>query len=416
MDYSSVNALRANEVEVMRQILHVDMDAYYASVEQHDRPELRGKPVIVGGPSKRGIVCAASYEARPFGVRSAMPMVEAMRKCPEGIVVAPRHARYAEVSRSIFGIFRRYTPLVEGLSLDEAFLDVTGSQRLFGRGEEIARQIKDAIRAETGLTASAGVAHCKFVAKIASDLRKPDGLVVVPDDVAAFLAPLPVERMWGIGPKTAKRVRDAGYSTIGDLARADAQHLEYLLGSWGAYINQLARGQDDRDVIADGDAKSIGAEETFEQDLTDRASMEHYLLAQSARVASRLVREELVARCVSVKIKYSDFTAVSRQLTLREAVCDTDSIFHAARELLSRIPIAGKRVRLTGVSMSDFAQASAPQSLFPDERIVRGRAIETATQALRDRFGKQGVTRAALLEPEDETIANLHPHTRAPRT
>lgn len=384
-----------------RQILHVDMDAYYASVEQRDHPEYRGKPVIVGGPSKRGIVSAASYEARKFGVRSAMPLVEAMRRCPQGIVVAPRHSHYAEVSRGFFAIFKRFTPLVEGLSLDEAFIDVTASQRLFGSGPEIAQQIKDAVRAETGLTASAGVASSKFVAKIASDLKKPDGLVVVPDDVAAFLAPLPVERMWGIGPKTSKRVREAGYATIGDLARADVRHLEQILGSWGAYIHELARGDDDREVIPDGDAKSVGAEETFEVDITDRKELERHLLHQSARVAGRLVRDEIAARCVSVKIKYFDFTSVSRQKTLSESVCDTDSIFHAACELLSRIPL-DRKVRLTGVSVSDLSPANTPQTLFPDEKIARGRVIETATQALRDRFGNQGITRAALLDPEDD--------------
>lgn len=378
------------------------MDAYYASVEQRDRPELRGKPVIVGGPSKRGIVSAASYEARPFGVRSAMPLVEAMRRCPKGIVVAPRHARYAEVSRGIFAIFRRFTPLVEGLSLDEAFIDVTASQNLFGTGEAIARKIKDAIKAETDLTASAGVATSKFVAKIASDLRKPDGLVVVPDDVAGFLAPLAIERMWGIGPKTAKLVREAGYNTIGDLARADPAQLERLLGSWGAYIHELAKGSDTREVIPDSDAKSVGAEETFEEDVSDIRVMEHHLLSQSARIASRLVRDEISARCVSVKIKYADFTSVTRQKTLNESVCDTDSIYRAACELLRRIPLAHMRVRLTGVSVSDLSPLGQPQTLFPDERVIRGRAIETATQALRDRFGKSGVTRAALLNDEEE--------------
>src|SRR5580698_11007059 len=232
-----------------RTILHVDMDAFYASVEQRDDPALRGKPVIVGGRSRRGVVLAASYEVRPSGVRSAMPMAEALRRAPDAIVVPPRRDAYAEASEQAFAIFRRYTPLVEPLSLDEAFLDVTGSRAIFGDGEAIASAIKRDVRQELRLTASAGVAPCKFAAKIASDLRKPDGLVVVPSgEVAAFLAPLPVERMWGIGPKTAPKMHAMGYRTIGDLARADESALERLLGSWGTEVGRLARGEDARDV------------------------------------------------------------------------------------------------------------------------------------------------------------------------
>jgi DNA polymerase-4 len=236
----------------LRKIIHIDMDAFYASVEQNDDPKLRGKPVIVGGPSRRGVVTAASYEARPFGVHSAMPMAEAQRLCPQAIVVPPRMARYAEVSGIVFEIFGRFTPLVEGLSLDEAFLDVTHSQSLFGDGATIARRIKDAVRRETGLVASAGVASSKFVAKVASDLRKPDALVVVPDgEEAAFLAPLVIERMWGVGKKTAPRLHAEGLRLIGDLARADPMRLEQLLGSWGREVHRLARGEDDRDVVPD---------------------------------------------------------------------------------------------------------------------------------------------------------------------
>ena len=219
------------------------MDAFYASVEQRDHPELRGKPVLVGGPSARGVVAAASYEARKFGARSAMPMAEALRRCPQAIVVPGRHGHYAAVSSQVFAIFRRYTPLVEGLSLDEAFLDVTGSRALFGDGVEIARRIKAAIRGELELTASAGVAPSKFIAKIASDLEKPDGLVVVrAGEEEAFLAPLSIDRMWGIGPRAAVHLREAGLETIGDLARAGEGRLERLLGSWGASVHRLARG------------------------------------------------------------------------------------------------------------------------------------------------------------------------------
>src|SRR5579883_26373 len=253
----------------MKTILHVDMDAFCASVEQRDDPSLRGKPVIVGGPSRRGVVLAASYEVRPSGVRSAMSMAEALRRAPHAVVVRPRHEAYARASERAFAIFRRYTPLVEPLSLDEAFLDVTASRALFGDGGSIGRAIKRDVAAELGLTASAGVAPCKFVAKVASDLSKPDGLLVVaPADVEAFLAPLAVERMWGVGPKTAPALRALGYRTLGDLARAGADALEGVLGAWGVEVTRLARGLDERDVVADGVARSIGAEQTYEQDLT----------------------------------------------------------------------------------------------------------------------------------------------------
>src|SRR5258708_14474658 len=225
------------------------MDAFYASVEQRDDPALRGKPVIVGGSARRGVVLAASYEVRPFGVRSAMPMAQALRLAPRAIVVAPHFDRYTEASAAVFAIFRRYTPLVEPLSLDEAFLDVTGSQALFGDGVAIARAIKQAVRTELGLTPSAGVAPCKFAPKIASDLQKPDGLVVVaPGGVAEFLRPLPIERLWGVGPKTSPPMRALGYETIGDLARAGEDALERVMGSWGAHVARLARGDDERDV------------------------------------------------------------------------------------------------------------------------------------------------------------------------
>src|SRR5690606_17777249 len=248
----------------MRKILHVDMDAFFASVEQRDDPRLRGKPVVVGGASRRGVVAAASYEAREFGVRSAMPMAEALRRCPRLIVVPPRGDRYGEVSARVFDVFHAYTPLVEGLSIDEAFLDVTASRSLFGDGPTIARRIKQDVLDATGLTCSAGVAPCKFVAKIASDMEKPNGLTVVAGDVAAFLAPLPIERMWGIGPKTAPTLRRLGYATLGDLARADPAALERALGSWGPEVRELARGNDPRDVVPDREAKSIGAECTYD--------------------------------------------------------------------------------------------------------------------------------------------------------
>ncbi|MGH7440813.1 MAG: DNA polymerase IV, partial [Polyangiaceae bacterium] len=361
----------------MRVILHVDMDAFYASVEQRDEPSLRGKPVIVGGRSRRGVVLAASYEVRPFGVRSAMPMAQALRLAPRAVVVPPRMDRYAEASAEVFAIFRRFTPLVEPLSLDEAFLDVTASQALFGDGETIAGAIKRAVRQELDLTASAGVAPCKFAAKVASDLRKPDGLVVVPPGrVAEFLRPLPVERMWGVGPKTSPKMRALGYATIGDLARAGEDTLERVMGSWGAHIARLARGDDERDVDPAGAARSIGAEVTHEEDLVDRDALRACLLEHCERVARRLVRAGLCARSITVKIKYADFSLRTRRATLPAPANDTGTLHRAAVECLERVPLEGRSVRLTGVSVAGLVAGDPAPALFPDPAADRRRPLE----------------------------------------
>jgi DNA polymerase IV len=382
----------------VRQILHVDMDAFYASVEERDSPELRGKPLIVGGASRRGVVLAASYAVRPMGVHSAMPMAQALRLCPEAVVVRPHMERYAEVSTSVFEIFRAFTPLVEGLSLDEAFLDVTASQSLFGDGAAIARQIKDRIKTELGLTASAGVAPSKFVAKIASDLDKPDGLVVVREaEVASFLGPLPIERMWGVGPKTAPKLRELGLRTIGDLARAKLAVLEQLLGSWGVQVRALARGDDPREVDPERGAKSIGAEQTYEHDLFGREAIEKTLLEHAARVAQRMVKEGLSARGVVVKLKYADFTLRSRRTMLPEPVSDTGSIHAAAQALLSQFPADRRGVRLTGVSVTHLSEEPPPATLFPDVRADKGRKVEELILRVEDRLGAR-LTRAALVE------------------
>ncbi|HSN81847.1 MAG TPA: DNA polymerase IV [Polyangiales bacterium] len=381
----------------MRVVIHFDMDAFFASVEQLDEPTLRGKPVLVGARSRRGVVAAASYEARPSGVRSAMSMVEALRRCPQAIVVPPRRARYLEVSRQVFEIFGRYTPLVEGLSLDEAFLDVTGSRSLFGDGVTIARRIKQDIRTEVGLTGSAGVAPNKFVAKIASDLHKPDGLTVVPaEDTPEFLAPLPLERMWRVGPKARVRLRDAGLKTIGDLARADANTLERLLGSWGPTARALARGEDDRPVVVGAPPKSLGSESTFEHDLRSRDALLRPILEQSMQVADRLVAKGLWAGVVTLKVKYADHRIRTRQARLPRAVADTDAIFRAASDLLDRLDDLAMGVRLTGVSVSELSHAPG-EELFPDHDRLRRERLATATRALRERFGAAGLTRASLM-------------------
>lgn len=405
---------RLGSVDGPRQILHVDMDAFYASVEQRDDPRLRGRPVVVGGASRRGVVCAASYEARPFGVRSAMPMAEALRRCPDAIVVPPRMEHYAEVSRAVFGILERYTPLCEGLSLDEAFLDVTASRSLFGDGEAIAGAIRAAIRAELALTASAGVATSKFVAKIASDLRKPDAVVVVPaGEERAFLAPLPVERMWGVGPKAAAALHAAGLRTIGDLAVADPRRVARTLGaSWGEAVVRLARGEDARGVDPDREAVSMGAEDTFEHDVRTEEDALARLLSQTERVVARLVEGKLAARVVVIKVKYADFKLVSRRATVPEPLADTASIFEVVRELIRRVPIEGRRVRLTGVSLGGLvAHADAAPTLFPDRARERRERLESSLREVSSRFGEGTVSRAAARGRDGVGWSNTRPKT-----
>lgn len=370
------------------------MDAFYASIEQLDDPSLRGKALIVGGRSPRAVVTTASYEARPFGVRSAMPMMDALRRCPHAIVVPPRMSRYAEVSRAIMAILRRFTPLVEPLSLDEAFVDVTHSTQLFGSGESIAKTIRAAIRDELGLTASAGVATSKFVAKIASDLRKPDGLtVVVAGREAEFLAPLAVSRMWGVGPKATEKLARASIKTIGDLARRTPSDLARILGSsWGEYIVELARGIDPREVVPEREAVSIGAENTFERDLRGIAELEPEILAQASRVAARLVEAGLTCRVVTLKIKLSDHTLITRRTTLDAAAADTVTIHRAALAQLARVELGGAGVRLTGVSLSGLVPEQKEQRpLFPDAAQSRRRLLEKTLGDVRAKFGDDAV-------------------------
>lgn len=376
------------------------MDAFFASVEERDDPSLRGRPVVVGGSTHRGVVAAASYEARKFGVHSAMPMAEALRRCPRAVVVPPRGERYAEVSAQIFDVFHKYTPLVEGLSLDEAFLDVTASRALFGDGATIARLVKKDIFIATGLTASAGVAANKFVAKIASDLEKPDGLTVALGDVAGFLAPLPVEKMWGVGPKTAPTLRRLGFVTIGDLAKADPQVLARVLGSWGPEVRELARGNDARDVIADREAKTIGAEVTYDVDLSGREAIARTLLAHASRVAERLTTLGLGARAVVVKLKLHDFTLLTRRMTLPARASDTQTLHDACLALLDRFPLsANARVRLTGVSAQDLGPVDPKQpELFRDRRAERRRDVEGVLLRAKERYGNKPITFATLLE------------------
>ncbi|TAL08930.1 MAG: DNA polymerase IV, partial [Nitrospirae bacterium] len=318
-----------------RHILHVDMDAFYAAIEQHDHPELRGKPVLVGGsPQSRGVVSTASYEARPFGCDSAMPMAQAIRLCPQAVVIPPRMERYLEVSRQVFEILEQFTPLVEPLSIDEAFLDATGSIRLLGPAERIARGLRQRILQATGLTASVGVAPNKFIAKLASDQQKPDGLVVVQaGEVRAFLDPLPISCLWGVGRATLPRFEQLGIRTFGDARRLSEPQLQDHFGEAGAHFFRLVRGIDDRPVVTDREARSISHEVTFPEDVQDRDRLRAVLLEQTEQVARRLRRHSLRACTIVLKLRLPDFTTLTRRTTLDTSTDQTEILWNAAAML-----------------------------------------------------------------------------------
>jgi DNA polymerase-4 len=350
----------------VRRIVHVDMDAFYASVEQRDRPELRGRPVAVGGaPDQRGVVAAASYEARAFGVRSAMPMARAVRQCPSLVIVPPDFTKYRAVSRLVFEIFRRVTPLVEPLSLDEAYLDVTENAWGETLGSAVARRLKAEIREATGLTASAGVAPNKFLAKIASGWQKPDGLTVIaPERVEAFLRTLPVDALWGVGPVTARKLRARGIEKLVDVRTADPAVLRETIGSLADWLQRLARGEDDRPVVSEHDPKSSGTENTFAHDLTDAAEIRREVAAMARDGARWLVRRERYARTVTLKVRYHDFTTITRSHSA-DPTRDEESIIARAVALLDRTEAGRRAVRLLGVSVHNLC---AELVAAPDEQ------------------------------------------------
>jgi nucleotidyltransferase/DNA polymerase involved in DNA repair len=386
----------------MRTILHVDMDAFYASVEQRDHPELRGKPVIVGADPKgghgRGIVATCSYEARRYGVHSAQPISRAWKLCPEGVYVQPDMEKYLRASHSVMAILLDFSDLVEQVSVDEAFVDVGGSESLLGSGVDIARKIKARIQSEQRLTASVGVAANKFVAKVASDLRKPDGLVVVaPGEEREFLAPLPVRCLWGVGPKTEGVFKGLGIERIGQLAQFERSDMAKWFGRHGDHLWQLACGIDDRPVVPEEGFKSIGHEITFDRDRDDWGVVHQTVLHLSEKVAHRLRSHGARARTISIKFREADFTTCTRRITLSSPVDTSEAIFPVALKMVQSVFKPGTPVRLLGVSGSNLETAAAGQLSLFDDRGTRRRKLAAAIDDITQRYGDRIITRAALV-------------------
>ncbi len=387
-----------------RKIMHIDMDAFYAAVEQLDNPELRGKPVIVGAdPCGRGVVSTCSYEARRFGVRSAMPIREAFRRCPQGVYLPPRGGRYAQISRQIMNILSQYTSLVEPLSLDEAFLDLTASESLFGPAEDIARQIVAKIETEVGLSASVGIAPNKFLAKLASDLKKPKGFVIITNEnMESVLENLPVSKIWGVGPKTEAALKELGIHTIGLLCKVELDVLTGRFGESGEDLYCLARGIDERPVSPDEEAKSIGHELTFQTDTGDRQFLSGVLLWLADQVARRLRQYQLQGRVITVKIRDNNFKTITRRTTIPVATDFEEIIYREGHKLAEQANWGGKKVRLIGISVSGFAKDEPVQlDLFgesgSENEDALGKLHQTVDQ-LRERFGDQIITKGTIMQ------------------
>ena len=396
-----------------RAIIHADLDAFYASVEVLDDPSLRGKPVIVGGgPNDRGVVSAASYEARSFGVHSAMPLRTAARRCPDGVFLRGRPDRYRELSEQVMHIFASYTPLVEPISLDEAFLDVSGSMAAFGDGATIGASIKERVRDEAGLVVSVGVATNKLVAKVASDLRKPNALVVVPaGEEAAFLAPLPVRRLWGVGPQAQAALNEYGVTTIGDLAALSPATLHRRFGKHGDEIAARARGEDGSPVQPFHAPKSIGHEHTFEVDTTDPGRLEATLLDVADSVASRLRRHRLAAGAVQLKLRYEGFETLTRQAPLPRQTRDSEPIYEAGLALLRRTLDDGRAVRLIGLTAISLSEVEQLTLFDGADRVDR---VAETIDVVRERFGDRAITRARLLTERPQRRFDFGERPHAP--
>jgi len=378
-------------------ILHLDMDAFFASVEQLDDPSLRGRPVIVG-KGDRGVVSAASYEARVFGVRSAMPVVQARKLCPQGVFVGGRMSRYTEVSRQVMAVLGDFSPLVEQASVDEAYMDITGTRNLFGPPAELARSLQARVREVTGLSCSVGVAPVKFLAKIASDFRKPGGVTIVePEDVEAFLKDLPVGKIPGVGGKTLPRLAALGVKTCGDVLRYSGEFWERHLGEWGRVLHARAMGRGSTEIVTHGEAKSSSAENTFERDLADVEELRRWLLRQSERVGHDLRKHGWQGRTVTLKLKFSDFKQITRSLTLKEPTDSDGIIFQTACALLDDVTLSQK-VRLIGVGVSNFAKGPRQESLLPDPAKERMGKLDKALDAIRGKHGKAALKRGRLFD------------------
>lgn len=393
-----------------RTILHLDLDAFYAAVEQQDHPELRGRPVIVGGSLQRGVVSACSYEARTFGVHSAMAMTRAVRLCPQAVVLPVRMRRYQQASAEVFAIFARYTDRLEPLSIDEAFLDVTGCERLFGPPLAIAGKIRAEVRRELGLAVSAGVAPNKFLAKLASEAAKPDGVLEVrPEAVDDFLLPLPVGRLWGVGKITADRLRRLGLETVADLRQVDRPRLRRWFGAAGEQLWALARGEDERPVTAVEAAKSIGCEETFARDLVQAGELQRELLALAERTGRRLRQQQMTGRCLTLKVRYADFETVTRSQTLAEGTDHAPELLRLAMDLLAKTEAGPRPVRLLGLGLSRLAPREGGQhELFP-EAGRRLQSLDRAVDQLYRRFGTSGICRASLLMAKSDATGHKPP-------
>ena len=380
-----------------RWIMHVDMDAFFASVEQRDFPHLRGKPVIVGGKSRRGVVATASYEARRFGVHSAMPITKARELCPHGVFVVPRFDAYREASEEIHEIMLHYADAYEPISLDEAFLDISGMGSQYPTLGAIGRAIKKEIRDKVHLVASVGIGPNKFLAKMASDMEKPDGLTIIPyGKEKEILAPLPVRRLWGVGEVTEKKLLAAGYRTIGDIQEAAPSRLKDLLGNQGAFLKQLAFGIDTRPIEAERQVKSIGDESTYDEDLADKKQIEKEIAMHSDIVARRLRKHDLFARTISLKIRFASFKTVMRSLSLEEGTNLQEDIDRAALTLLSRIPLY-EGIRLIGVTASNLGPPISMGSLFSEESEKRARAAK-AMDEIQAKFGKKALQKGFWVE------------------
>ncbi|CAN2204896.1 DinP Nucleotidyltransferase/DNA polymerase involved in DNA repair [Candidatus Nanopelagicaceae bacterium] len=384
----------------MTVILHVDMDAFYASVAELDHPEYKGKALVVGAGA-RGVVLSANYEARKFGIRAAMPVGRAKRMAPHAIFIAPEHHRYSEISERVMAIFHSYTPLVEPISLDEAFLDVTGSQKLFGTGREIAAKIREQVEKEEGITCSVGLAQSKFIAKLASQHCKPNGMLEIKADrILEFLHPLPVRAIWGVGPKTAESLERLGLHTVSDIAHTPRATLIRALGeSTGASLYELAWGRDYRDVIPDEPEKSIGNEETFSEDLDNPEEILREFLRMTEKATARLRERSLFAKTISIKIKFADFSSLTRAKTVPIAIDNTHDTYEVVKALYLALRNEGARIRLVGVSLSQL-QEGAPVQLELGARERGWREADTAIDRAQARFGRGSIRPGRLIRPE----------------